>query len=138
MDDIDYGVAFHGEGQADATLHARWRNEAPTVGDVLRCLGKPALYRAYLGRHPAVIWTQLELWYPDRGLVIRFEVKRTTSTFELAMELSAVSYVKPGLQKELIPRVWAIQPATETYNRILNSLRPWPGEIKDVTIDVDE
>ncbi len=136
--DIDYGVAFDGEDQSNATLFARWHNGAPTVGDALRCLGKPAWYRTYLDRYPEAIWIQLELWYPNRGLVIGSHVEGSTSRFDEATELSRMTYVRPGSESELIPRVWAVQPATETYDRILNSLRPWPGEIKDVTIDVGD
>lgn len=133
--DIDYGVAFDGEGKSTATLHARWRNGVPTVGEVLRCLGKPAVYRAYPNWYPEAVWTQLELWYPNRGLVIRSLVKGTTLRFDETLQLSSMTYVRPGSESELIPRVWAVQPATETYNHILNSLRPWPGDLEDVTID---
>ncbi len=136
--DIDYGVAFDGEGQPNATLYVRWQNGAPTVGDVLRCLGKPSLYRAYLDMYPEAVWTQLELWYPNSGLIIGSHVERKTSRIDEATELSRMTYVRPGSESEIISRVWAVQPATETYDRILNSLRPWPGEIKDVTIDMGD
>jgi hypothetical protein len=132
---VDYGVTFYREGQSDTTLFARWRSGAPTIGDALRCLGEPSLYRAYWDKHPEAVWTQLELWYPDRGLLVRSLVEHKTAGFDEMAKLSGVTYVRPGSTQEIIPRFWAVQPARPPYERILNSLRVWPGDIKDVEVD---
>jgi hypothetical protein len=134
----DYGLALWNVGKPTASASMSWPTASFTISDALLCLGQPTLYRAYYDRYPEAMWTRLDLLYPDSGILLSTTVRRKVLRFDEHTEIGGATYAEPGTQQELISRFWVVQPDSEAYDHILNSLRLWPGEIKDVTINVDD
>lgn len=132
-----FGLALWNVGEPTASASMSWPTESFTISDALLCLGQPTLYRAYYDRYPEAVWTRLDLLYPDRGILLSTTVSRKVLRFDEDTAIGGATYAEPGTEQELISRFWVVHPDSETYSHILNSLRLWPGEIKDVTIDVD-
>jgi len=113
-----------------------WENKPPSVNDILYCLGHPALYRSYYAVLPEAIWTYLELWYPERGIMVTIYITDKVSSINNGIPIAYVSYVKPGSLEKLLPRIFRdIAPGSERYFQILHNLRPWPDDITKITID---
>jgi hypothetical protein len=135
LEDKDYQVSLWDRGEPIVSAGLKWQSNSPTLGDALRCFGDPKEYRAYYKQWPEALYTNLELWYPDRGLIFSTFVTRKIAHYSTGVGLRGAQYVKPGSEQELVFRSWVVSPGSAAYNDILNSLRPWPGDIKDVTID---
>ena len=131
-----YEVTLWSDARESALIRVEWPDRAPTLADTLRCLGDPSLYRAYYSWNPEAVWTYLELWYPERGLMVTAYMTRKASGFPDNEIVDRTSYVQPGKPEELIPRFFlAVVPGSDRYTQILHGLKPWPGSIEDVTID---
>ena len=131
-----YGVTLWNDARESALAWMKWLNRAPALADALYCLGDPPLYRAYYVWNPEAVGTALELWYPERGLMVTAYVTRKTSDFTGSLGLENTSYVEPGQPEDLITRFfWAVALDSDRYTQILHGLKPWPGSIEDVTID---
>jgi hypothetical protein len=132
----DYSISMWNRGKPTAAVSVGWSDNQVTLGDALRCLGSPKVYRAYYRLNPdAGPWTVLDLWYPDRGLVLGLGAKQKITRFDPGMGLSGATHVQPGSEDEIVSRVNVVQPGSESYTRILSSLRVWPGDVSDLEID---
>ena len=131
-----YDVTVWSDARESALIRVRRSDRAPTLADVLRCLGDPSLYRAYYVWYPEAVGTALELWYPEQGLMLTAHVTRRASGFRDHQIVEGTSYVQAGQPEEIIPRLFlAVAPGSDRYIQILHGLKPWPGSIEDVTID---
>jgi hypothetical protein len=136
VENKDYTASLWDRGRATVGMSVRWRDGAPTVGDALRCLGTPSMYRAYYDLLPdARPWTVLELWYPGQGIRARAVVTRRVAGFGQHVPLDTLQYSEPGTERELITRFWVTEPNSEHYHRILRGLKNWPGQLSSVEID---
>lgn len=133
-----YGVALWNIGKPTASVSTSWPTASFTIADALLCLGQPTLYRAYYDRHPEATWTRLDLLYPGSGILLSTTIRRKVLRFDEHTEIGGATYAEPGTEQELISRFWVVQPDSETYNHILKSFRPWPGDLKQVTINEQE
>lgn len=132
----DYSAILWLDARESASVSMVWQDQPPTLSDILRCFGDPPLYNAFHSQHPEAIWTYLELWYPDRGIKVTLDAPRKISRFGNDQVISAISYVQSGPPEDLITRFsWAVERGSERYNQILQSLNPWPGDIKQIVID---
>lgn len=131
-----YTVTLWSDVRESALIWVEWPDRALTLADTLRCLGDPSLYRAYYSWNPEAVWTYLELWYPERGLMVTAYATRKISGFPDNEVVNRTSYVQPGQPEELIPRFFlALAPGSDRYTQILHGLKLWPGSIEDITID---
>lgn len=131
-----YDVTLWNDARESAVVWERWSEQAPTLADALRCLGDPPLYRAHLAPTPAGDWTYLDLWYPERGIMVTAYVTRKVSEMNLTQAIKYIAYVQPGPPEDLITRFfWAITRDDDRYVEILKGLKPWPGDITKITID---
>lgn len=120
--------------ERETTLSAYWEYDRPALQEVLRCMGTPDYYRAFLDPTPGPTLTQLELWYPRDGLRFFITLTEPASKFDSAAAIKGVSYFKPGTVQEIMRSI-AAEPSSEQYRRLLNSVKPWPGSLDDVEID---
>lgn len=137
-DNRDYGLAFLLRGIPDAMLYVRWRSQAPTISDALRCLGQPSSYRAFYDKYPEATWTALELWYPERGFKFATRIPRKLSRFDENVVLGIAYYALPGSVEEFLLHHSTVVQGSAAYTQTLTTIRPWPGNIKDITIAQQE
>ncbi len=131
-----YEVSQWSDGRDSVLVKTGWDGSAPSLAEALRCFGQPSLYRAYLAMTPGGYWTCLDLWYPERGLLVSSCVTRKATRITPEQAVADISYVQPGTLSELIPRFTAgISPGSERYTQIERSLKPWPGDISRIAID---
>lgn len=131
-----YDVTWRIDAKESAVVRVRWESHAPTLADTLRCLGDPPLYRSHYALNPEAIWTYLDLWYPERGIMVTAFVTHKTSGMTTDQVVAYVSYVRPGQPEDLIPRFFlGVVPGEDRYVEILQGLKPWPGDITKITID---
>lgn len=124
------------DARESASVSVTWQDQAPTLADALRCLGDPPFYRAYYAQYPEAIWTYLELWYPERGFMVSSYAPRKMLGFANNQAIGDVSYVRPGLPEDLVTRFfWSVDRGSQHYTQILGSMKPWPSDIKMITID---
>lgn len=137
--DQTYSALLWNELRESASISITWHNQAPTLADTVQCLGDPPLYRAFQARHPEAIWTYLELWYPERGLLVSVSIPRKARSVSGSQPVVYVMYVLPGPVEDLVSRFfWPIDRGSERYFQILSSLKPWPGDIKQITVDISD
>lgn len=131
-----FDITLWVDARDSAVIRVRWDGKAPSLAIALRCLGAPPLYRAYLSPTPAGAWTYLELWYPERGIMVTAFVPRRVSGMTIDQAMASIAYVQPGSSEDLIARFF---PSTtrdsDRYVERLKGLRPWPGDITKITID---
>ncbi len=120
--------------ERETTLGAYWEYDRPALREVLRCMGAPDYYRAFLDSTPGPTLTQLELWYPRDGLRFFVTLTEPVSKFDSAVAIKGVSYFKPGTVQEIM-RPIAVEPSSAQYRRLLNSVKPWPGSLDEVEVD---
>lgn len=131
-----YGAVFWNDARESARISVNWYGQAPSLADVLRCLGDPSFYRAFLAPTPGGDWTCLELWYPERGIIATTYVTRKVFVMTTNQPVRGIVYVRPGLPDDLIIRTtWSITRDSDRYVEILKGLKPWPGDITKITID---
>jgi len=117
------------------SLATVWETGFPGVQQVLDCLGDPEYYRAYLDPTPGPTFTQLILLYPSRGLSFGATLFEPVEAFEVTAPVKSVGYSKFGSIEEVILASAIIEPGSEQFNRILASVRPWPGSLNRVVVD---
>lgn len=129
-------VTLWNDGRESALVWVVWKESAPTLADVLRCLGDPPLYRAYHAMAPEAMWTYLELWYPERGIMATAYIAHKTSSIKANQAVADISYVQPGLPEDLITRYfWTTETGSVRYKERLEGLKSWPGDISLLIID---
>jgi hypothetical protein len=134
-----FTVSLSDQGERVASVSAKWRTQAPSIGDVLRCLGAPQSYRAYYALNPdAGPWTNLELWYPERGLQVEAVVERRATGFDEGLSVTNMLYAEPGTAQELAARFWVVEVNSDAYRRILETLADWPGAMTDIKINAHD
>ncbi|OIO96550.1 MAG: hypothetical protein AUK03_03790 [Anaerolineae bacterium CG2_30_64_16] len=85
---------------------------------------------------PEAIWTYLELWYPERGLMVTAHITRKASGMTVNQAIAAIIYVQPGPPEDLITRFsWTTTRGSDRYVERLQGLKPWPDDITKITID---
>lgn len=130
-----YSALLWIDAKESGSVTVRWQNQAPILADIRRCLGDPPLYSAFYAKNPETVWTYLEFWYPERGLRVTAYVPRKVRDFAINQAVTDVTYVQPGPTEELVSRFfWAVAPGSDRYAEILRELKPWPGDLKKVTI----
>lgn len=120
--------------EKETTLSVYWEHDGPALQEVLRCMGAPDYYRAFLDPTPGPTFTQLELWYLGDGLRFFITLTEPVSQFDSAVAIKGVSYFKPGTVQEIIRSI-IVEPSSEQYRRLLNSVKPWPGNLDEVEVD---
>lgn len=131
-----YDVTRRLDARDSALVQVRWDKQAPSLAVTLRCLGAPPLYRAYLSPTEAGSWTVLELWYPERGIMVMASVTHKTSEMTTDQAVAHIAYVQPGSPEELITRFFvSTTRGSDRYMERLKGLKPWPGDISQVAID---
>ncbi|MCC7353269.1 MAG: hypothetical protein IT330_05880 [Anaerolineae bacterium] len=133
--DKEYLITLWNFGKPTASVGMRWERNGPTVSDALRCLGNPAVYDAYFEAWPEAIWTNLDLWYSERGLMFGTFATRRVARFSNHTRLRHAIYAQPGTEEELASRFYSIRRGSAYYNDLLKRLKPWPGNIRDVKVD---
>lgn len=131
-----YDVTGWTDGRESAAARVKLEETGPTLADVQHCLGVPSLYRAYYPLLPDGLWTYIEFWYPKQGIVIEAYITSKVSHITMQQPVKYITYVEPGTSEELISRFTrGIALGTERYAQILGGLKPWPGDISQITID---
>lgn len=130
-----YTLALWNVGKPTASISMSWPTASFRISDALFCLGPPTMYRAYYDRYPEATWTRLDLLYPGSGILLSVTVRRKVLKFDGQIEIEGATYAEPGTEPELISCFWIVQPNSEAYNRLFESFRLWPHDLKQVTID---
>jgi len=133
--DRDYRIAFLVSGRPDVVVTVQWQSEAPTLGDVLRCLGQPSAYHAYYQSYPEAVWTTLDVLYPEKGLEFHGFIQSKVSYIDERVRMRLATYAEPGSQENFVAHVYMQEPGTEANAKSLSAFRPWPGDISKVMID---
>jgi hypothetical protein len=118
----------------------------PTSAGIVRCFGAPDLYQAsYLTYIEAKIF-DLGLWYPDKGVVVsgvhfgKHWVDwsgRPPPPFDEKVTMTYMTIVAPGTTEEMIKRVYTYGDRDDVREKVLKTLRPWPGAWEKIVVDTD-
>lgn len=122
-------------GNDKTSLGMVWETGFPSVQQILDCLGDPEYYRAYLDPTPGPTFTQLILLYPSQGLSFGATLFEPVEAFEVTAPVKSVGYSKFGSIEEMILASSIIEPGSEQFNRILASVKPWPGGLDRIVVD---
>lgn len=117
-----------------------WTDDEPTGDDVLRCLGEPAFYMAYYDQPSTQFELLVDLWYPQKGLLVRaIEFGRDPTrppTVSGQLRFDLIRYVAPNQSMEDVVADAFIDVWAEAREAWMAQIRPWPGtwEAVEVTI----
>ncbi len=113
----------------------------PSLNEVLACLGSPALYYATSHLHSDVA-LEVGLWYPDRNVVVEhFVLSRGlrlipyTPYIDGQIRMQRLTVVRPGTVNEMIDNAIPYGNMAELHDKVVKSLKPWPGEVSKMEID---
>ena len=116
-----------------------WKSRLPTVGDALRCLGQPALYRAEYTTLPEAMQFDFGLWYPDRGTVVSagqilHEDQPPVVTGDT--QIASMAVTAPGRIGDVVANALVLGYSAEVRDAVLPTLKPWPGSIDAIKVHI--
>lgn len=113
----------------------------PTLSQAIACLGDPEYYIAFYEQAPEAVATNLDLLYPEKGIVVRYESPFTSSArseppakFHPFMRIEQVAVVVPGTPEQMVPAVYSAGNVAGGHADNFCLSKPWPGSIKAVEI----
>ena len=118
----------------------------PTSAGIINCFGPPDLYQAsYLTHVDAKIF-DLGLWYLNKGVVIKGSHHgkhwvdwpgRPPPLFDEKVTMTYMIIVAPGTAEEMIKSVYTYGDRDDVREKVLKTLRSWPGAWEKIMVDTD-
>lgn len=113
----------------------------PTLSQAIACIGAPEYYIAFYEQAPEAVATYLDLLYPEKGIVVRYESPFTSSArpdpldeFHPFMRIEQVVVVAPGTPEQMVPAVYSAGNVAGSHADNSCLSKPWPGSIKALEI----
>jgi hypothetical protein len=134
-----YGLSL-AEGKADA-FSVVFIPPSPTADKFIECFGPPQLYEASLREINSSPWIRVELWYPDRGMIVETGLPPEVHT-GLRMDGTMVIVRVLWLESEPLESMVEHYSDEGTFrsNTVdtatkLQLLKPWPGSWQETTVE---
>ena len=131
--DPRYSARFREELKL-TSVSFKWWNRKPTLAQVIECLGLPKHYAAYYDLSAGGDMLNVDLWYVDKGFVVRgFSTHSQDQPSEIRPDymMSFFTATVPGKLEQMISSIHI--PAARAYVRCL--IRPWPGSIEAMEVE---
>jgi len=129
-----FSTAVYPEEHTEA-LSVRQTDNPPIAEEVLKCFGEPSYVYAYHDPTPdGPTYTVLQLLYTDLGVQFRSSVPAQLDAVDPRMPMSGISYGRPGTIKDIILARYDVEPGSEEFQRIVTSIKPWPGSLDQIEI----
>ena len=113
----------------------------PSLSQVVDCLGDPDYYIVYYVIAPEAVSVNLDLLYPDRGIVVRYESPFTSffmpepqKEFHPYMRIRELAVVAPGTVEQVVRAVYSNGNVGGGYVHNACLSEPWPGSIEAMEI----
>jgi len=135
-DNVDGNVRLGGTKPAGGGLY--YKSRPPSVASVIDCLGSPDFYRAYYQRGgPEVSWNSLELhlYFVRQGVLAVAYVHgsgKEPPRLNMGLTMQAFGFAPVDTPEDTMAHL------NENYSaEFLQQIRPWPGKLEDVIVEID-
>lgn len=115
-------------------------NPPPTLLQVLECLGPPAYHEATLYSGIESHFLTVTLWYTERGIVadgLTFPALQHPPTIDAHFRIGMFTFVAPGELEEMILNAGYAFVTADFPNYANCILKPWPGSIETVEVELE-
>lgn len=134
--DVEYVAWFRNE-QGLLQVMGYWR-PAPTLAQVVDCLGIPDYYKAIYAANMDAIQLSLTLWYTARGIIIEhasFHSQERPPAIDAEYRNDRFFVVAPGEPEEMVVNMYRLGDDLDIYAHESCVLRPWPGSIEAIEVE---
>ncbi len=137
------GITFRStiEGGKLVDVRVSYGARQPPADRLIACLGTPERYRASYEQMVEGNQLGLDLLFASEGglayggKVMRIEQKQPP-LLDGTFPISGLTMVEPGTADQVLREIWGEQ-SNGTYEQMLRTSKPWPGEWKSIVIDID-
>ena len=113
----------------------------PSLSQVVNCLGAPEYYIVYYTLAPEANNINLDLLYPEKGIIVRYVSPFTSllipelpEKFHPYMRMRDMSVVAPGTPEQMLPVAYSIGIVGGGFAHNACLSKPWPGSIEAMEI----
>lgn len=113
---------------------------APTLSQVLDCLGAPEYHEATLAAGIEYSYHVVSLWYTEKGLIagdVAFPPVLYRTVIDAEYRIGFFVFVAPGELEELISNAYFSGMTEWVYEYGTCIIRPWPGSIEAIEVYYD-
>ena len=131
--DPRYSAHFHEDSKLSSVFFMWW-NRKPTLAQVIDCLGFPEHYAAYYDRGVEARALKVDLWYGEKGFVVRgfsFHGQDQPPLIRPEYQMRTFTATAPGDLERMISTMYD----PKVLDRILCPIRPWPGSIEAIEVE---
>ena len=112
-----------------------WRYPNPTLSQAIDCLGVPEHYIAFVGGLPDVSILNVDLVYPEKGIVVHYYDLYTTDQIHPYMRIRNMAVVAPGTTEEVVQVAYSIGVTQhQLYGHSACLRKPWPGSFEAMEV----
>ena len=137
--DAVYEVVYSAHFRNKKLLKLDAHLSAPaTLGQALNCFGAPEYYAAFEDATPELSSLNVQLWYPNKGLVIEHvsffsQVRPLVNKLTLRMERYSVA--APGNPDQMILQHFLYGDIPAVFNWVKCTIRPWPSSVETIEVE---
>lgn len=127
---------FRIDSFVEPRLVIQWRDNSPTLGRVLDCLGSPSFYQAEsLPNTYGPTSFNLLLWYESSGLIVTAVHFNEFQDFDAGHKIGKIVYVSGETRQEKLQGhgIVGLFPVIGS----MRSVKAWPGTLKGIIVGND-
>ena len=112
-----------------------WFFPTPTLSQAIDCLGDPEHYIAFVTLVPDSALFNLDLVYPQKGIVVHYSDLYTTDQIHPYLRLFNMSVVAPGTTEEVVDEAFSIGiHDSQLYGYSACLRKSWPGSFEAIEV----